>query len=166
MAVGMVAMLWPWGMQVPRTVQYALFGAGAVFFAVQLVRPEAGHGRTGLAHHALMMLAMVWMVVAMPLSMGTGSVGATAMPGMPGMLMPGPAAGDGLPAAILLTGVAAALCLVVGTLHWTARNIDRVRAATAPGTGGDAVASWHPVAQTGCHAAMSLGMATMLVVML
>ncbi|GIL25352.1 hypothetical protein NUM_06070 [Actinocatenispora comari] len=49
--------------------------------------------------------------------------------------MPGPGRCRRPPTDILLTGIAAASCLVVGTLHWSTWNIDQVRDATAPNAG-------------------------------
>jgi hypothetical protein len=166
MALGMVGMLWPWGMHVPALPQNVVFGAGALFFGLQLVRPPAGHGRRALALHAVMMLAMVWMVIAMPLSMGTGSGGVTPMPGMPGMTVPTAATGGGLPAGVLSTGLVAALGLAAATLHWTARCIDQARTWTAPRTRPRSAGPWYSLAETGGHGAMSLGMTVMLIAML
>jgi hypothetical protein len=169
MALGMVGMLWPWGMHVPALPQNVVFGAGALFFGLQLVRPPAGHGRRALALHAVMMLAMVWMVIAMPLSMGTGFGGITpmpGMPGMPGMTVPTAATGGGLPAGVLSTGLVAALGLAAATLHWTARCIDQARTWTAPRTRPRSAGPWYSLAEIGGHGAMSLGMTVMLVAML
>lgn len=77
MCAGMIAMIWPWGRNVPVWFQAAVFGTATVWFLVLLtgdarLRPASyPSGSRGLwhAHHALMMGAMTWMVVAMPVSM-------------------------------------------------------------------------------------------------
>lgn len=84
MSGAMVAMPWPWA--VPALPQVVVFSAGAFWYVgLALFRP-AGGARTGLAHsrlpelwyHAGMMLAMVWMAVAM--------IPVAASPGMTGMV--------------------------------------------------------------------------------
>ena len=97
MSGAMIAMPWSWA--VPALPQVVVFSAGAFWYAgAALFRPAAdarlgvghgAHGRpAGLWYHAGMMLAMVWMAVAMvPAGDGAG-----AMPGM----VHGHAAGVGL----------------------------------------------------------------------
>lgn len=91
MSAAMVAMPWPWA--APALPQVVVFTAGAFWYAgVALFRPAAdaglgvGHGAHGgvpaLWYHAAMLLAMVWMAVAM--TPGTPSVDA-GMSGMAGM---------------------------------------------------------------------------------
>jgi hypothetical protein len=74
MSGAMVAMPWSWA--VPALPQVVVFSAGAFWYAgIALFRPAAdaglglGHGAhgqvAGLWYHAGMMLAMVWMAVAM-----------------------------------------------------------------------------------------------------
>lgn len=94
----MVAMPWSWA--VPALPQVVVFSAGAFWYAgAALFRPSSdalvgawhgAHGRVaGLRYHAGMMLAMVWMAVAM--------IPATAAPdpgGMAGMTHAGVASGS------------------------------------------------------------------------
>lgn len=86
MSAAMLAMPWPWGMQVaPPMVQMLVFGLGAVFFSILLVAGKrvAGHGHEGgrvvLGYHVVMMAAMVVMALLMQ---GGGSGAMASMPGM------------------------------------------------------------------------------------
>lgn len=78
MSAGMVAMCWPWWSAIPTVPQVILFAAAVVWFVVLLVLQLArrisraalgGHGPWHQAAHAIMMLAMVWMVVGMSTAM-------------------------------------------------------------------------------------------------
>ncbi len=89
----MVAMPWSWA--VPALPQVVVFSAGAFWYAgVALFRPSSdalvgawhgAHGRVaGLRYHAGMMLAMVWMAVAMiPATAATANMNGVG--GMAGM---------------------------------------------------------------------------------
>jgi hypothetical protein len=89
MSAAMTAMPWSWGP--PALPQVLVFTAGASWYAgTALFRPTAdaglgvGHGRhtaAGLWYHAAMMLAMVWMAVAM-IPSGPGATAAADMGGM------------------------------------------------------------------------------------
>lgn len=72
MSVSMIAMIWlPFG-QIGSWVQagaFALLGAGLAALSVRAT--PAVHGVDGLSH-VLLNAAMVWMLLAMPLLMGTG----------------------------------------------------------------------------------------------
>ncbi|MGT2426214.1 DUF5134 domain-containing protein [Amnibacterium kyonggiense] len=95
MAGAMTAMPWPWA--VPALPQVVVFSVGAFWYVgVALFRPaadaqlgvgHAGHGgAAGLWYHAAMLLAMVWMAVAMvPAAPGDTMAGMTGMTGMAGM---------------------------------------------------------------------------------
>ena len=103
MAVGMIAMLWPWGMAVPVIVYVVIFTASALWFVSRALfvsspvlvgardTAAAGHhGGRGFAwYHAGMMASMVFMAVAMsvgmstlPLLSGTSAASGMAMAGM------------------------------------------------------------------------------------
>ncbi|KUF06078.1 DUF5134 domain-containing protein [Leucobacter sp. G161] len=75
MGLVMVAMCWPWWSLLPAIPQTLCFSAGAVWFvaiAILQVRRRitraavGGHSAWHQAAHAVMMLAMVWMILAMP----------------------------------------------------------------------------------------------------
>ncbi|MFV0535105.1 MAG: DUF5134 domain-containing protein [Cumulibacter sp.] len=75
MSVVMVAMCWPWWTVLPALPQTLLFSAGAVWFgAIALLQTRrritraavGGHSAWHQVAHAVMMLAMVWMLLAMP----------------------------------------------------------------------------------------------------
>lgn len=75
MSLAMIAMCWPWWTVVPARPQLLLFAAGTAWFAAltvlqarfRLARAALGdHGAWHQVAHAVMMLAMVWMLLAMP----------------------------------------------------------------------------------------------------
>ncbi|MEV0204363.1 DUF5134 domain-containing protein [Streptomyces sp. NPDC050788] len=181
MGVFMIAMAWPWGMDLPAVPQIVLFGAGALWFvtAVPLRRGEKSRGRAvrRALPHAVMMAAMAWMVVVMDASGSMSGHAASGSGGdMPGMDMSG---GSGL-ASMSLTGAGprttaallAAVLAVIGLVRLT-RTLDQARgrdlpeggveAVNEPG-GGDDVSTAGTLA-SGCHAAMALGMAVMFVLL-
>ncbi|MYR45877.1 DUF5134 domain-containing protein [Streptomyces sp. SID5910] len=170
MGVLMIAMAWPWGMDLAVVPQVVLFTAGALWFvAASLIRPGE-RSRTGAVKaawpHVLMMGAMAWMVAAMGTSGAmAGHGGGTGHGGHEGHA----AAGSGL-ASMSLTGmgpsVASALLAVALTaigLVWLAQAFDlaRVQAPSPAGgpapDGADTTAALDPA----CHAVMALGMAVM-----
>lgn len=141
MGVGMIVMLWPWGVAVPVTVYVVVFTAAALWFvarALFITSPGvigagdppavAGHHDSrGVAwYHAAMMASMVFMALAMNVGTATTLV-PSAMPGasLSGMDMgSGGASGTSmampaaswvrLPSLVLAAGfVAAAVWLVV-----------------------------------------------------
>lgn len=161
MAAGMVLMLWPAGMRLPRWPQLVVFGAGAAFFLLRAVLPGAGRARPGLVQHAVTMLAMLWMVLVMPASMATGS-GTGSMADMPGMTMPGTAAAGHPAGPVVVSGVAIALLLAAFTVRSTARSVELTRAATAPaGRAAGAPRLSPPATEAAGHALMGLGMTVM-----
>lgn len=74
MGVLMIAMAWPWGMDVPSAPQVVLFSAGALWFVMTALfrAGDRSWGKAELAAlpHVVMMGAMAWMVAAMPSSGG------------------------------------------------------------------------------------------------
>lgn len=170
----MIAMAWPWGMDVPVVPQVVLFSAGGLWFVAAAPFRAGDRSPRGAVlaalPHTVMMGAMAWMVAAMD-SSGTmaGHTEAGGMEGMPGMDMSG---GSGA-AAMSLTGTgprvtAVLLALVLGGLGlvWLTRALDRAR-ADDPGRerpeGGVASVEVGPsgALSPACHAAMALGMAVM-----
>ncbi|MCV7075777.1 DUF5134 domain-containing protein [Mycobacterium szulgai] len=95
MAVAMVVMAWPWGVQLPSTGPAAFFLLAAMTFvtmSVVVARTPALRVRYG--YHAVMMLATGWMYAIMnaqlfPARSSTQSTAEPAMSSMPGMDMAG-----------------------------------------------------------------------------
>lgn len=176
MGVLMIAMVWPWGMDLAALPQVVLFSAGGLWFLA--AAPFRTRGRRwsqavlAALPHGLMMGAMAWMVAAMASSATmSGRTEAAGGHDMAGMDMSG---GSGL-AAMSLTGTAprvaaVLLALVLGGLglSWLTRALDRARegGATPGRQQADGGAALEAVSQGGalspaCHAAMALGMAVM-----
>lgn len=173
MGLSMIAMVWPWGMDVPALPQVVVFAAGAVWFVSSAPFRADGGSRPrkllGALFHALMMAAMAWMVSVMDSGgMSAGQTGGGAGQSMAGMDMAG---GSGMSAMSLVgTGrkVAAgvlALILLGLALSWLARAFDAARAVPAGGAEslvGVRADAWSPA----CHGAMALGMALMFALLL
>ncbi|MEU3982412.1 DUF5134 domain-containing protein [Streptomyces sp. NPDC026672] len=168
----MAAMAWPWGMGLPADPQILVFSAGALWFvAAATVRPSGTDSRAaGLLAalpHIAMMVAMAWMVAVMDgPAMSSGAQGAGH--DMPGMEMSGP----GALSAMSLTqagrqwtaGLLAVVLVALGLL-WLSRAFDRGRAVT-PAVRGTVALIPNEAAEPACHAAMAVGMAVMLVLLL
>ncbi|MEV0962366.1 MULTISPECIES: DUF5134 domain-containing protein [unclassified Streptomyces] len=162
----MIAMVWPWGTELPAGPQVAVLVAGAVWFLGSApLRAATGARATASAAalpHVVMMAAMTWMVAVMGTAASGhgGGVHAPAGAHVPGAsgatLMRLAGAGPRL-AAVLL-----AVLLVALGLRWLARAFDRMafvpRGAPTPVGGEGAPAH-------ACHAAMALGMAEMFVLL-
>ncbi|MEU1628065.1 DUF5134 domain-containing protein [Streptomyces sp. NPDC020096] len=167
----MIAMVWPWGIDVPALPQIVVFAAGALWFVCSALWHGGFRLRTllGSLFRAVMMSAMVWMVAVMDsggMTAGQGSGGAGQA--MAGMDM---SAGGGVATNCLagtgrkLTTAVLALVLLAFTLRRLARAFDAASATPGGGPGpvADARAdAWSPA----CHAAMALGMAVMFVLLL
>lgn len=170
MGVLMIAMTWPWGMDLAVAPQVALFTAGALWFVAASLLWPGERSRTGAVKaawpHVLMMGAMAWMVAAMGTSGAmAGHGGGTGHDGHEGHA----AAGASL-ASMSLTGtgpsVASALLAVALTaigLVWLARAFDLARVRVPLPAGGPAPAGADTTAalDPACHALMALGMAVM-----
>lgn len=74
MSVVMVAMAWPWWLNLPNTPQVVFFTAAAGWFVLMFLGQSAprmprwcsdGHAPWHQVTHVVMMLTMVWMVVSM-----------------------------------------------------------------------------------------------------
>ncbi|MCA1189000.1 MULTISPECIES: DUF5134 domain-containing protein [unclassified Saccharopolyspora] len=179
MSLLMIAMVWPWGMGVPATPQLVLFAATAVWFAaLAVLRVPCAHGygspRLAHAHHAVMSVAMVWMVAAMPLLMlgahdsGGGHHHHAAGAPASGVLA-APAAAAGPPAPVVLVSAVLGAFLVLSSVAWISTAVDTARhnLNTADATGAPADPRATRLAwDAACHGAMSIGMGAMLLAML
>lgn len=192
MSAGMVPMLWWWGMELPALPQVALFGFGALWFLTlaggdprQASCALQGHrGPLGLrlyhVHHAVLMVAMVWMVALMsvpalaPMSMSAAPAPAGgAMAGMDhgaagGLPVAGGHAPGGPPAAaVALSLVLAAYFLLL--VPWFLRELVAARRDTAglvragePAGLAARVARRAAMTEAAVHAAKCAGMGVML----
>jgi hypothetical protein len=186
MGVAMALMAWPWGARQPAAPQAVFFGLAAAWFVALAALPgpaawrSAAHGGTVSRRwghalpHAVMMGAMAWMLEAMPPMSHTRSPGSGtgSMDDMPGMSMGGSSGGMSmeLHGASRTVAVVLLVLFVVLGLWWLARAFDAGRLPVTPGVtpAGAAVndgATVHRALDAGCHGAMSLGMAVMLLVM-
>lgn len=146
MSAGMIAMCWPWWGYVPAAPQLILFIFGTTWFLSLLFLQLAqriqrvavgGHRAWHQAAHAIMMLAMVWMIVAMPAGSDTADHAHHH---------------DALPLWASLSGVAITASLLVFGIVFLVDVIGSIRnRATWLGHTGEAAAG----------AVMSLGMAAM-----
>ncbi|MEU6346805.1 DUF5134 domain-containing protein [Streptomyces sp. NPDC046977] len=172
MGVAMIAMVWPWGMDLSSGPQVVLFTAGALWFAgAALIRvaPGARAGALVVAlPHVVMMGAMAWMVRAMGSShQSAGHAGG--VHDMAGMHMSGGSAtvtmslvGGG---PRLTAGVLAVVLLAIA-MRWLAGAFDRGRVVASAGSGaGDGIGNGNGALDLACHAAMALGMAVMFVLL-
>jgi len=173
MGLSMIAMVWPWGMDVPVLPQAVVFAAGAVWFVASVPFRAEGASRPGrwlgTLFHVVMMAGMAWMVAVMGSDgMSAGHGGGGGGHDMAGMDMSG---GSGLSAMSLVgTGpkLAAGLLAVVllaFALRWLTRAFDAARLVPAgsPGPAADVRAD---ALAPACHAAMALGMAVMFALLL
>ncbi|MEU8792792.1 DUF5134 domain-containing protein [Streptomyces sp. NPDC048643] len=181
MGLAMIAMVWPWGMDLAAGPQVAVFGAGALWFVCAApFRSRDGarlKGMPGALAQAVLMGAMAWMVTLMDSGgMGDGAGGGGAMQGMPGMDMSGSAGAATMTLTDAGPKAAAALLALASTgfaLWWLTLAFDRARAVPATATATATVTATGPAPGGGeaalgpaCHAAMALGMAAMFVLLL
>ncbi|MGO2050692.1 MAG: DUF5134 domain-containing protein [Microbacterium sp.] len=75
MSLAMITMCWPWWAVIPTLPQLLVFIAGTMWFVLVTVLQAqrritraslGGHSAWHQVTHAIMMLAMVWMILAMP----------------------------------------------------------------------------------------------------
>lgn len=75
MSLAMIAMCWPWWAVIPTLPRLLAFIAGTMWFVLVTVLQAqrritcsslGGHSAWHRVAHAIMMLAMVWMILAMP----------------------------------------------------------------------------------------------------
>ena len=188
MGVAMAVMVWPQGMRVPATPQAVFFALGAGWFVASVLfrgrwawRSPAGegHSRTHAGLHALMTAAMAWMLLAMPGGTpgshpaGRGSGSMADMPGM-GASRTGGATSMELHGGSRTAATVLLVVFVVVALWWFSRALTAAGTAThTPDV--DKAARAEPLTadslvlrramDAGCHGAMALGMAVMLLVM-
>jgi hypothetical protein len=167
----MIAMVWPWGMELSAGPQLVVLVTGAVWFMGSApFRAATGSRATAslaALPHVLMMLAMAWMVAVMGTSaavsghgggIDTHAVFSTHVPGGSGATLMR-LAGTG---PRLMAGLLAVLLTAIG-LRWLAASFGRVRPAPC-GTSGSGRDGDGALAHA-CHAAMALGMAEMFVLL-
>jgi hypothetical protein len=139
----LIVMAWRSESALPVWFQGTLFGCAVIWFGLANPAPAA-RGLAGL-HHALMAGGMIWMITAMPAAMPmvSGGPGHGAMPAMPR---------SARPAAVLVVSVLLAGYFALAAIPWFMQAIGhgpRVNDRAAAG-----------------HAAMSAGMAAMLLAIL
>jgi hypothetical protein len=157
MCAGMIAMAWPAWMDFARVPQLLLFTAATVWFAGMLVVGTGGHGRWSLAHHALMMGGMAWMVLVMPTVMAGMTMDSTASGGAhAGHHTGGATMNMDTPAHVVLVAVVLAVVFLVAGIAWLARAFDAGRHEETLRM---------PTAGLAAEGIMSLGMAVMAVVL-
>jgi hypothetical protein len=147
MCAALIAMTWRSEPIAPAWFLTALFGCAVIWFGLASLGGVASWRARRLPglHHALMAGAMIWMVTAMPAVMRMGSAG-PARGAMPAMSRP---AG---PAAVLAVSVLLAAYFALAAVPWLVCAIGPGRRVTGRAAAG--------------HAAMSAGMAAMLLAML
>lgn len=139
MCGSLIAMTWWSEPAVATRVQAAAFGCAALWFGLASVTGSGQGRRPSLAAllHAVMAVAMVWMLTAMPSATGMSSASMS------------PSA---TPSSVLVVSILFAVCCAATAFWWLTR-------AVGPGSRvKDSVLA--------SHAAMSAGMAAMLLVML
>lgn len=154
MSASMISMCWSWGMNVPAWPQMVVFALATVWFVALAGSPglrsrlrQPVSGRLPHIHNALMMAAVVWMIIAMPASMALGD---GAPPTMAATMIDLPVGTTGL---AMVSALLAAYFLLAA-LPWLLRAVDTARTTRTHAY--DAIS----------HAAMSLGMGAMLLVMI
>jgi Domain of unknown function (DUF5134) len=147
MCAALIAMTWRSEPTASAWFQTALFGCAVIWFGLAspggIARSRAG--RLPGLHHALMAGTMIWMITAMPAArrMMQARPARSAMPAMPRPAAPG---------AVLIVSVLLVAYFALATVPWLALAVGpgpRVNDRAAAG-----------------HAAMSAGMAAMLLAML
>jgi hypothetical protein len=126
-------------------LQTALFGCAVLWFGIVSPDPTARlrAGRLAGLHHALMAAAMIWMVIAMPAAMHMGP--------KPGGQTISSMSHPAIPAVVPAVSVLLAAYFALAVVPWLTGAIGSGRPASNKYAVG--------------HAAMSVGMAAMLLVM-
>lgn len=157
MAIAMVVMLWPVGAALPTTGPAVFFLLAAGWFAtLTALRAKTITALVGCSYHALMMLAMAWMYVAMSDQLlACPAAHQTMAPGtsMPGMHMSGTdmAAGATAPGWVSAVNWFWLLAFAIAAIIWV---IISVRARPRAGT-----ESWRSCLTHAGRAMMAAGMA-------
>lgn len=179
MSAGMLAMVWPWGMEISLTAQILVFSAAALWFVAALVmrsrvRSCAAHGvvmgRAHQLHHGLLMVAMVWMLALMPMAMDAmmaheSSGSGTSEHAGHHEMGSGMHAGSGLPWWITGINMIFVLYCVALGVWWLSRALDAMRDKGKTPTSVTVAALRASGVDTACHSVMSMGMGVMLFVM-
>lgn len=186
MGLAMGVMVWPWGMDLPAAPQAAFFALAAAWFVgMALLRSRGlrsrspavvGHAATHGLLHAVMMGAMAWMLLAMPDSMSSvpsANGGSDSAADMPGMAMSNSGGRMSMQLHGYSRSVAVALVIVFVTmgLWWLSRALDTARLTptlselAGPGAHPSESVALAGAVDAGCHGAMALGMAVMLLAM-
>ncbi len=183
MSAGMIAMVWPWGMNVPSRPQLVVFALATIWFVVLMVggtrwaHNAHGNGRIPRLHHALMMAAMVWMLGMMPKSMpaGGGSSGHGAHHHGSASTTSDHAGSAGMSGTMLVISIVLGVFFLLASLGWISAAVDAGRAALAPAeadiddagprTDNDAQGLRGIAFDAAGHGAMSVGMGAMLLAM-
>jgi hypothetical protein len=147
MCAALIAMTWRSGPIAPAWFLTALFGCAVIWFGLAAPGAVAGSRARRLPglHHALMAGAMIWMITAMPAAMRMGPAG-PARGAMPAM------SPHAAPAVVLAVSVLLAAYFALAAVPWLVCAIGPGRRVTDRAAAG--------------HAAMSAGMAAMLLAML
>jgi hypothetical protein len=147
MSAALIAMTWRSEPARALWLQAALFGCAVIWFGLASTSATARTWPASLpgAHHALMAGAMIWMITAMPADMRMAPAG-TARTAMPAMSHPS------MPAAVLAVSVLLAAYFGLAAISWFVRAVGPGRRVNGTAAAG--------------HAAMSAGMAAMLLAML
>lgn len=125
MCAAMVAMLSPWGSAIHAIAGIEVFTAAALWFCYLAL--FAPHACAAPGFHAMKMLAMVWMAVAMALWMPAGTAGGHDM-----AAMSAPAITQaGVPGWSVAITAVVALVLLAGAIQTSTRVGDFARAAPA-----------------------------------
>jgi hypothetical protein len=150
MCTALIAMTWRSEPIAPVWSLTALFGCAVIWFGLAGPGGVAGFRARRLPglHHALMAAAMIWMITAMPAAMRMGPAGPAGPAGGAMPVLSRPAA----PAAVLAVSVLLAAYFALAAVPWFVRAIGPGRRVTGRAAAG--------------HAAMSAGMAAMLLAML
>ncbi|MGH3544588.1 MAG: DUF5134 domain-containing protein [Mycobacteriales bacterium] len=185
MSVAMIAMVPMWGGTGAKWVQLLAFGAFCGYFAFRaahrLLGPSHRRGAAAMGYHLLAAGAMTWMVAAMtPMTGHQWSGGSGGHAGHAGPIGQLGGSGDATPPLwMVVVTTALVIGLVGAALVWVRRAANPLTqtpistiVAAGGATGGEVSVksgSRPPLeAQTDyiCHALMSAGMATMLLVMI
>ena len=147
MCGSLIGMVWLSETAIAARVQVAVFGCAALWFGLaSLAGPGQGRPALPALLHALMAVAMIWMLTAMPTVTGTTSAetGGGAMAPMPRSAAPAP----------VVVSILLAVSCAAAAFWWLTGAIGRGLGSRVKG----------PVPAS--HAAMSAGMAAMLFAML
>lgn len=152
MCGSLIAMTWWSEPAIATRIQAAAFGCAALWFGLASVTGSGQGRRPSLAAllHAVMAVAMVWMLTAMPSA--TGMSPAESGRGAMAQMSPASMSPSATPSSVLVVSILFAVCCAATAFWWLTR-------AVGPGSRvKDSVLA--------SHAAMSAGMAAMLLVML